>query len=351
MPFVFCYIDGMDKYDDMTIKGGANIPFRHSVLMGMDGKVHSEFHMHGWVKNRDSKVLNITHDDLDGAVSAIVIRNVYPNCATVKTNYSGEDYRNAIEAIMGSADFDGIVFSDFSPDDNMIDAVHKMRKPYIVIDHHQTAQVRPDDVYGEYYVTEGKCGALLCYEFYKDMADLDKLYDLCVVTNDHDLWLRKMVPISDDLNTLLYEYGYDKFIEKFMDGLEPNGTLPEDSKGVLANHEYEVNQYIAHCVQKELPYNGHYIECDKYNSDINKRMTPQYDWLVMAGTDGVDPGMTKLSFRTRRNDINIGATLKSFGRGGGGHPAAAGQVIPTDERDSFIEQVGEALFNPSRSEP
>jgi oligoribonuclease NrnB/cAMP/cGMP phosphodiesterase (DHH superfamily) len=176
------------------------------------------------------------------------------------------------------------------------------------------------------------------------MANLDKLYQLCVVTNDHDLWLRKIIPLSDDLNTLLYEYGYEEFMTKFMNGLNPDGSLPEDSKAILANHEHEVTKYIAQCAQKELPYNGHYIECEKFNSDINMRMTPQYDCLVMAGTEGVDPGMTKLSFRTRRKDINLGQTIAAFGKGGGGHPAAAGQTIPTAERDEFIIQVGDKLF-------
>ena len=330
--------------NEMTMKGGQNMPYRSSVIMDMKGNVSDVHNMTDWIKDKSTRVLNITHDDLDGAVAGIVIRNVYPACITVRTNYSGPVYRDAIEAISKPDTYDAIIFSDFCPDDTMIEAVHAVRTPYLVIDHHQTAVVRADDPYGEYFVQEGRCGALLCYDYFKDMADLQKLYQLCVVTNDHDLWLRKMIPISDDLNTLLYEYGYDAFMTKFMNGLEPNGNLPEDSRAILANHEHEVEEYIAKCVQHDLPYNGHYIECDKFNSDINMRLTPQYDWLVMAGTDGVDPGMTKLSFRTRRKDINIGQTLKEFGRGGGGHPAAAGQTIPTVERDEFIQQVGDKLF-------
>ena len=296
-----------------------------------------------WITDKSTKVLNITHDDLDGAVSAIVVSHVYPNCTTVKTNYSGQDFRNAIASINGM-DYDAIVFSDFCPQREMLDALRSVHKPYLVIDHHQTAEAHPEDPYGTFFIKEGRCGALLCYDYFKDMADLDNLYDLCVYTNDHDLWLRKLVPMSDDLNTLLYEYGYDNFISKFYNGLGPDGSLDESSKALLANHEHEVDEYIAGCVQKDLPYNGHYIECDTFNSDINLRMTPMYDWLVMAGTDGVDQGMTKLSFRTRRNDINIGRVLKDLGRGGGGHPAAAGQVIPTAERDSFIQTVGDILF-------
>lgn len=336
----------MDKLEELLkIKGGAHIDYKSYRVMGSDGTISESHNMNDWIKNRATRVLNITHDDLDGAVSAIVVRNVYKNCITVKTNYSGQIYRDAITAIMNSSEYEAIVFSDFCPDDTMVSAICNVRKPYLVIDHHQTANVRDDVVYGEYYVKPGRCGALLCYDYFKDFANLDHLYQLCLVTNDHDLWLRKMIPISDDLNTLLFEYGYDTFIEKFYYGLEPDGTLPSDSKAILANHTHEVDDYIATCYQKDLPYNGHYIECEKFNSDINLRMTPMYDWLVMAGTEGVDPGMTKLSFRTRRTDINIGKVLKDLGRGGGGHPAAAGQTIPTDERDQFIQQVADILFS------
>jgi nanoRNase/pAp phosphatase (c-di-AMP/oligoRNAs hydrolase) len=100
------------------------------------------------------------------------------------------------------------------------------------------------------------------------------------------------------------------------------------------------------CEQHKLPYNGYYIETDKFNSDIVLRLLKHYDWLVLAGSDGCSPGTTKLSFRTNRNDVNIGQYLKELGRGGGGHPKAAGQLIPTDEKDEFINQVAEGLFGP-----
>jgi nanoRNase/pAp phosphatase (c-di-AMP/oligoRNAs hydrolase) len=44
--------------------------------------------------------------------------------------------------------------------------------------------------------------------------------------------------------------------------------------------------------------------------------------------------------------VNIGQYLKELGRGGGGHPKAAGQLIPTVDKDEFINQVAEDLFGP-----
>lgn len=292
---------------------------------------------------KENAVLNLTHTDLDGAVSGIVVKNVFPNAVTVKTNYSGSgDYNTACDAITGLS-YDAIIFTDFCPDDNMVQLIHSANKPYLVIDHHQTAKVRDDDELGLYIVDTGVCGALLSLRYFSKFANLDHLSTLCEVTNDHDLWIRKMVPVSDNLNTLLYELGYNEFMEKFMGGIE-GYNLPSDVLSILDKHEKEVDEYMFMCEQHKLPYNGYYIEADKFNSDIVLRLLEHYDWLVLAGSEGCSPGTTKLSFRTSKNDVNIGKYLKELGRGGGGHPKAAGQLIPTADKDEFINLIAENLF-------
>lgn len=294
---------------------------------------------------KENVVLNLTHADLDGAVAGIVVKNVFPNAITVKTNYSGSgDYNTACDAITGLS-YDAIIFTDFCPDDNMIQLIHSVNKPYLVIDHHQTAKVRDEDELGLYIVNTKVCGALLTLQNFSKFTNLDHLKTLCEVTNDHDLWIRKMVPLSDNLNTLLYEMGYAEFMEKFMNGIE-GYNLPSDVLPTLANHDKEVDEHMFRCEQHKLPYNGYYIETDRFNSDIVIRLLEHYDWLVLAGVEEHTPGITKLSFRTNRKDINIGQFLKDLGRGGGGHPGAAGQLIPTAEKDEFINQVAEGLFGP-----
>lgn len=294
---------------------------------------------------KENVVLNLTHADLDGAVAGIVVKNVFPNAITVKTNYSGSgDYNTACDAITGLS-YEAIIFTDFCPDDNMVQLIHSVNKPYLVIDHHQTAKVRDDDELGLYLVNTRVCGALLTLYNFSKFANLDHLKTLCEVTNDHDLWIRKMVPLSDNLNTLLYEMGYNEFMEKFMNGIE-GYNLPSDVLPTLANHDKEVDEHMFRCEQHKLPYNGYYIETDRFNSDIVIRLLEHYDWLVLAGVEEPSPGITKLSFRTNRKDINIGQFLKDLGRGGGGHPGAAGQLIPTAEKDEFINQVAEGLFGP-----
>lgn len=293
------------------------------------------------------KVLNVTHSDLDGAVSAIVVRNVYDHCRTVPSNYGGSDFQAGLDAIAAN-DYDAVIFTDFAPSDPTVyAALQATGKPYLVIDHHQTAVVRKDDPRGTYVIDTSRCGALLSLDYFSRYKDLEYLRSLCVVTNDHDLWIRKIVPLSDDLNNLMFELTFPVFVEKYIHGLN-NGDLFDDDKELMKNHAQQVADYVATCPHHDLPYNGFYIECDKYNSDINVMYGDMYDWLVMVGT--TDDGLKKLSFRTRRKDVNIGKILKNMGRGGGGHPGAGGQIIPADEADDFINQFAERAFNPDKQE-
>ena len=299
-------------------------------------------------KDPSLKVLNFTHDDLDGAVAGIVMKNVFPNVSVRQVNYRpGAKYQEAVETLRGlGQDYDVIIFTDYCPgatDTEMYDALHEVGKPFLAIDHHQKANEHPDDPLGTYYIDMGKCGALNCFDYFSDMADLEHLRTLCEVTNDHDLWIRKMIPLSDRLNNLLYIHWFHNFMDKYMEGMD-GYRLPPDDEAIMADHDQKVAEYLETCYKKELPHNGCYIECDNYLCDISIRLGEQYEWLVMRNPVESTPGMTKLSVRTTRKDLNLGKTIAEIGLGGGGHPGAAGQVLPTKDLWPFIEELVRRLF-------
>ena len=299
-------------------------------------------------KDRSLKVMAFTHDDLDGAVSGIVMKNVFPRVSVRQVNYRpGPMYRKAVNELrsLGKA-YDVIVFTDYCPgelDTEMYDAIHFVGKPFLVIDHHQKAIEHPDDPLGTYYIDTGKCGALNCLDYFSDMGDFEYLRTLCEVTNDHDMWIRKMVPLSDRLNNLLYIHGFHNFMRKYMDGMD-GYRLPPDDEELTADHDRKIAEYIETCYRKDLPHNGCYIECDNYMSDISISLGERYDWLVMCNPVESAPDMTKISVRTTRKDLNLGKTIADMGMGGGGHPGAAGQVLPTKDLWPFIEELSKRLF-------
>lgn len=294
-------------------------------------------------KDTSLKVLNFTHGDLDGAVSGIVMKTVFPKVSVRQVNYRPAPmYYKAVDILRSLGKlYDVVIFTDYCPgsmDIELYDALHFVGKPFLVIDHHQNALQHPDDALGTYCIDTGKCGALNCLEYFEGVADLDHLRTLCEVTNDHDMWLRKMAPLSDRLNGLLYEHGYHNFMKKYMGGLD-GYALPPDDAELMDSHDECVTEYMRTCPTENLPGNGCYIECDRYLSDIALRLGEKYDWVVMSSPVESAPGMSKLSVRTTRKDINIGKIISGIGLGGGGHAGAAGQVLPTPDVKPFIMEL------------
>lgn len=322
---------------------GNNKPLCEALSAGYDTVSNGQL-----FAKRDLRVLNCTHTDLDGGASAIVVQNMYPNCQSVMINYVGSPaYTNGCAAIQERADtYDAVVFSDFCPDENIISILHSLDKPYLVLDHHQTAKP-VQDPNGTFVLDTTKCGALLCLDYFSQYADLEYLRPLCIVTDDHDRWLRKIIPLSDDLNSVFFLYDdFEDFVNAYKNGLPNNNLLPEDIEK-LASHEQEVDEYLASRPTHSLPHNGIYLDdCSCFISDINIRLSKTYDWIVFASPIADAPEKTKLSFRTDRKDLNFGATLKDIGLGGGGHPGAAGQIIDADKVDWFIGEVVKRIFEP-----
>jgi oligoribonuclease NrnB/cAMP/cGMP phosphodiesterase (DHH superfamily) len=304
----------------------------------------------GVFANSRARILAFVHDDLDGAVSGIVLKTVYQNRRTkiFRANYRPSPlYSEMVHKIRSFGSFcDAIIFADYCPfkdDVEVYEALKKVNKPFLVIDHHPKALEHPDVPNGTFVIDTRQCGALNCMDYFSGMANLDALKTLCEVTNDHDMWLRRMIPVSDRLNSLMHLLGFKEFMRKYADGM-PGYSLKKNDIARMANYDIEVDRYLEKCVQGPLPFNGYYVECSKYNSDIVLRLRDKYDWIVLRNPNEIRKGMTKLSFRTRRTDVDLGKVLASYNMGGGGHPGAGGQIVETRVVPMFILDVAVKAF-------
>ena len=126
-----------------------------------------------------------------------------------------------------------------------------------------------------------------------------------------------------------------RFIKKFSDGIKAKKDpfTKEDYEAV--NSEYQrKEEYIEDCDKNliRIDLNGHRVGVsisELYRSDVGNRLSLKYqdelDYILI-----INFMRNQFSFRTVREDINVGQISKGFTKDGGGHPKAGGMPINLD---------------------
>lgn len=272
------------------------------------------------------KVINITHTDLDGVVSAIMFKHAFPYCETRSVNYSS--IASTIEEIKSNNDMPEVtlVFTDLAPADciELLDGVD-----YWIFDHHETSRHLHDGVHC--FVDIMKCGAKVVQEQLSALfrvAYTDELKMLADLANDHDMWYHK-IDGSLELNTLYYLIGFDCFLSEFADGYH---EFSPEHRELVDKHNAAFREYLGSREITELPCNGRYLAATKYISEICLELDKTATWYIIERTS--DDG-THLSVRARTDRLHLGNILKELGVGGG-HSQAAGSFVPPEGSVSSV---------------
>lgn len=192
------------------------------------------------------------------------------------------------------------------------------------------------------------CGTEIYYKWLIDNGYLnqcDMLDKFVEVVRDYDTWrwstLGEEGVICKQVNDLLYLYGKEKFIRWCMseiyDGVFP--TLYASDELILKIKQREIDEYIKAkdkqvIVDKLYGKTCGFVFAERYFSELgNKlcRMHPELDFVAMINMDGV------VSYRTIKDDIDLGEIAKTFG--GGGHPKAAGSRIADEVQFNVINRI------------
>lgn len=264
--------------------------------------------------NRNSKILSISHNDLDGCVCQIILSHVYSDLKCVNTSFYKID--QTLQQINYDA-YDYVFVTDIAPDDerNLY-----LSDKIILLDHHKTSKPAHDPS-NKKFVADGMCGSKLVYRFMKTMypeLDLSFLHNLVYLTNDYDLYTLNN-PKSKLLNDIMfYKYRPVKFRAQFMDGRtrfteEEIIWLRERRKEFERRWEaldvYEVDD------TKICITNANFF----LNEIADKLMKEEgYDVVFIR-----NPQTERASIRSCLEGLDLGKMLKDRGWGGG-HERAAG---------------------------
>jgi len=276
--------------------------------------------------DRNSKILSITHNDLDGVGCAILLGAVFENIT-----YTSASYQDIDRVMIGvdKDDYDYIFITDISP--NIPESLDRLDN-FILIDHHQTA-LGLHNPKRNYFVNTKYSGTMLVKMFLDKMYGVELLEQytkFVTLINDYDLWIHKY-PQSKHLNTLYSYYKEEPFRKRFSTG---NLSLTKNEKKRISDWE---KKFETRYDELEL------MEFEKINACMFKsRILVNELSHKLLYDDGYDfvffnTGQTyKVSVRSKHKEFNIGVFLKELGIGGG-HPMAAG--IEASSESESVERL------------
>ena len=173
-----------------------------------------------------------------------------------------------------------------------------------------------------------------------------------LVTN-YDTWrwteVGNMGLISKKMNDLLYLYGRDEFVKWCLDKFKSRKSFlrfDKEDELLLQFNQKEIDKYID-SKEKEMiiSCDGEYkygvVFAEKYFSELGNELctrNPNLDYVAM-----VNVGTYSISYRTIKENIDVGQVAKRYG--GGGHQKAAGSNfhnhIVTQFITNIFKEVGE----------
>jgi len=267
----------------------------------------------------NKKVLHATHRDLDGAVCGIILRKYFPNSNIIAGSYRNinDKFEKAIKE-----NYDLIFITDISINEERFRKFLTSNKKIHFIDHHPRTE---DSIICNQFLKESKYSASLLTKNYlrKYLPNFDKKWSedmdkLVRFANDYDTWTHEFIE-SKYLNRIYYWYSFDKFVERFEDGMD---CFNEEERNFLKiNNRYLINvfknlDYIKMSDDVILTYTseGNIDEICEYLKKKEKVNTVFIYNMVSKS----------LSLRST-SPLHSGDFLKSFG--GGGHKDASAVVV------------------------
>lgn len=279
-----------------------------------------------------------THTDLDGVGCAVLAKYYNPE---IEVEFC--DYDNVNQKVNDFLDnniaLGDLYITDISVSEEIAERL-EYDTDFILLDHHPTAlglnkfkccTVRVEDE----NTGIKTCGTEMFYQWLVEYGYLNKskvLDKFVEIIRDYDTWrwvkLGEDGVISKKVNDLLYIYGRENFINwclsSFIQRKFPNlGTI---ENMLLELRQEEIDKYVEKknremFTQALCGKVSGIVFANKFTSELGNRlckMHPEIDFVTM-----IDIEDCTVSYRTIKDDINLGRDVAAL-FGGGGHPKAAG---------------------------
>lgn len=300
-----------------------------------------------------------THTDLDGVGCAILAKLFFADepCITY-CDYGDIDYK--VKKLLGNAEIlqpeDKIFITDISISKELAKRIEasSLECEIKLFDHHATAEPLNKFLWCKVRTTDEEdndltCGTKMFYDHlvhqYGDLYK-DSLCDFVDFVRQWDTWEWKNTGdqgrIAKYLNDLLDIRGRYDFINHFVYQFQTEGYcyLDDTDKMLLEIRQREIKEYIQKKSRQMLnphiaAYSVGIVFADRFISELGNQLCelhPEIDFVAI-----IDIANQKVSYRTIRDDINLGVFAQHYG--GGGHPKAAGSQFTEDVLRNTVGKI------------
>lgn len=312
------------------------------------------------------------HSDLDGIGVKIVGITIakrlgYTDVETYKCDYHNVNDIVVTRLHQDLTDVGLILIGDISVNEDVAKFIDNeicgnCKIDVVLRDHHATAKYLNKYDWAEVH-EEDKFGVKRCGTWQLAASFPDLITDMdtfLTVVDDWDTW---KWPVNGDdwakaLNALLQVIGEDKFTQYMMKGTPPKccQTKPQYlfdnwASAMVEAHTLmtqktarncENSMWVTSLIQGKKKYKTGIVFCNNAISDIADYILsnhPELDILMLVNFPRA------ISFRTQKDNIDVGALAKKITGSGGGHPQSAGCVI---SKEQFSAAFTYFLHNTSR---
>ena len=299
-----------------------------------------------------------THIDLDGVGCAILAKLAFGKEVNISyCNY--DDINESVLDYLNNNDnsLSYIYITDICVNEDIARLLDE-RGGVCLLDHHPTAlelnkyawcKVMVEDLNGV-----KTSGTKMFYHwldmngYLSDELENNKaLGKFAELVRDYDTWrwseLGEEGVICKQVNDLMYLYGRDRFItwciSEIHDEVFPR--LYSADELLLSTKQREIDEYVEEKNEQIIFSELCGRECgfvfaEKYVSELGNKlckMHPEIDFIAM-----IDMGTKTVSYRTVKDDIDLGKDIAQL-FGGGGHHKAAGSEFSDNVQFKVIEKI------------
>jgi oligoribonuclease NrnB/cAMP/cGMP phosphodiesterase (DHH superfamily) len=284
--------------------------------------------------NRNGRILNVSHKDLDGVACSVVISNVFKNVEYISLKYG--DVNNCL-INLDFTKYDAVIITDISPE---TEEVFNLSDKIFLLDHHSTSVHLHNEKLNR-IVIEGKCAASLCKDFFENLfkIDLSYLNDFIRIVNDYDLWI-----LSDEkswiFNELYFKYYDCDFRKRFKNGdtkLKPFEIEYVNERKKLLTEVYDnLDIYELDSINACF-----FLETRFVNDLCHKLMEEKGYQLTIC----VNSKSKSCSVRSNMTNLHVGKMLENIIPGSGGHGSAGAFRLKDDrELSDKIDTIEKYLY-------